>query len=78
MEVGLIDDLPRENRLPASRLHLHPFKGRPITRAKLTAHYYPVDRPCAHTRPVLSAAVQYLLSLVHSRAVCPHPSALFP
>src|SRR5215203_1212067 len=27
VELGLVDDLSCENRLPASCLHLHPFKG---------------------------------------------------
>src|SRR5215212_11179472 len=47
VEVGVVDELPREDRLPASGLHLHPFEGRSQALAELAAHHYPVECPCA-------------------------------
>jgi hypothetical protein len=47
VEVRLVDNLPREDRLPASGLDLHPFKRRSQALAELAAYHYPVDRRCA-------------------------------
>src|SRR3712207_5021515 len=51
VEVGLVDDLPREDRLPALGLHLHPFEGSGVSFAEFRTHDYPVDRSCGHMDP---------------------------
>jgi hypothetical protein len=47
VEVRLVDNLPREDRLPAFGLDLHLFEGRSEALAELAAYHYPVDRPGA-------------------------------
>src|SRR5215210_2925158 len=42
IKLWLVDDLPRKDRLPAFRLHLHPLEGRSVSLAKLASHHYPV------------------------------------
>src|SRR5918994_639865 len=48
VEVGVVNNLPREDHLPAFRLHFHPFEGCGVSFADLPAHCYLVDRSCAH------------------------------
>src|SRR5918994_5925735 len=48
VEVGVVNNLPGEDRLPAFRLHLHPFESRSVSFADLPPHHYLVDRFCAH------------------------------
>ena len=47
VELGLIYDLSREDRLSAFRLHLHPFESNSKSLAELVTHHYPIDRPGA-------------------------------
>ena len=78
MELGLIYDLSREYRLSALRLHLHPFEGRSVSLAELVTHHYPVESAGALADFSLFAALQYRLSVVHTRGVCLPPLARFP
>jgi hypothetical protein len=78
VEVGLVDDLSGEYRLPGSRLHLHPFESQSESLAELLAHHYPVDRTCALASLMLAAALQCSVSVVHNRALCLHLVAYFP
>ena len=48
VEVGVVNNLTREYRLPAFRLHIHPFEGLSVSFADLPTHHYLVDRSCAH------------------------------
>jgi hypothetical protein len=60
--VGLVDDLPRQDRPLAFRLHLHPFEGRTVPLAELPANHYPVDRlAAAHVGPLFAIALIVLL-----------------
>src|SRR5215211_6043526 len=61
MEVGLIDDLPREDRLPVLGLHLHSFEGRSVSLAKFVTNHYPVDCLGAHGKLPFAATVHYAL-----------------
>ena len=56
--MGLVGDLPREHRPPASRLQLHPFEGRGVPLAELPAYHYPVDHlAAAHVGPLFATAL---------------------
>jgi hypothetical protein len=77
VQVGLVDDLAREDRIPATRTHLHLFEGQGEALTDLVAHHDAVDLPGSLAGPLLWASVQYSLSLRHARTHCPHPSACF-
>jgi hypothetical protein len=51
VEVGVVNNLPREDGLPALGLHLHPFEGSGVSFAELATHHNPVDRSCGHLDP---------------------------
>ena len=78
MKVRLVFHLPRQDRLPACRLHLHPFEGRRIAPAKLAAHYYPVYLPGSLAGALFAATLQCSLSVMLSRSVYRHPMEHFP
>src|SRR5829696_2398060 len=57
VELRLVDDLPRKDRIPAFRLHLHPFEGHGVRVAELAAHDYAVDLPIAPAHNPFTAAL---------------------
>src|SRR3712207_2160800 len=58
LELGIINNLPREDRAPAFRFHVHPFEGLSVSLAKLSAHLNPVDRSCAHGNPLFASVLR--------------------
>src|SRR5215208_744872 len=63
MKLNLVDALPREDRSPALRLHLHPFEGRSVAPAELAAHLYLVDLLGALAGSLFAVALHRLLSV---------------
>ena len=55
--MGLVDDLPGEDRNSVFRLHHHPFEGQSVRVAELASYYYAVDRSCAPARHLLTATL---------------------
>ena len=76
--MGRVFHLSCKDGLSVFGLHLHPFEGRSIPRAKLSAYYYPVDRPCTRASLLYAVTVQCSLSIGHSRMVYLHPMECFP
>ena len=48
VEVGPVDNLPREDRVPALGFYLHLLKGRRVSLAELSTDNDLVDSSCAH------------------------------
>src|SRR5918995_3736390 len=73
VEVRLVYDLPREDRQPAVRLHLHLLEGRGVPLAELASHHYPVGLPGVLMHPASPVHRQYLLlpNLRHGTTRCP-------
>src|SRR5829696_233673 len=79
VEVGVVNNLPREDRLPVFRLHFHPFEGCGVSFADLPAHCYLVDCSCAHRDlSVGRRHPQRSSSVTRSRMIYLHPVERFP
>src|SRR5215203_3595586 len=79
-EVRLVDDLAREDRIPAFRFHLHPFEGHGVRVAELATHDYAVEPPGAPAHHLFTADLHIFSVSKRSaqRAGSSSPTSAFP
>lgn len=61
MEVWLVDDFSRKDRISVFRFHLHPFEGYSVRVVQFTPHHYAIDRPGTPAHHLSTAALHYVL-----------------